>query len=350
MIENSGRIARARRISTIVLVLTVAYLAPAYNWWIAVLLAAGAVSLETLDIRMRRSAKPEYHASTNVLFTQAIIAAGVAITGGPKSPALALIAVPTVFAATRFRAQVVWLAVAAAIGMLLVATFAVDPSGTLSDPAMLMAAITVTICVTAVAQALSGAELQYRVSAVLDPLTGLLNRQGLEQRFEELTEQARVTGASICVLLCDLDHFKVVNDTHGHAIGDVVLRDVAYELRKQLRSFELIYRIGGEEFMVVLPGASLSEAIALGERLCEATRACRTQGLWLTLSIGVSIASGAAAQLHPLYEAADQALYQAKADGRDRVSSARGKQPVPPPQLVPEPALMPEPAARTSAA
>ncbi len=348
VIENSGRIARARRISSIVLVLMVAYLAPAYNWWIAVLLALSALSLETLDMRMRRSATPEYHASTNVLFTQAIIAVGVAITGGPRSPALALIAVPTVFAATRFRAEVVWLAVATAIAMLLLATLAVDPRATLNEPALLLAAITVTICVTAVAQALSGAELQYRVSAVLDPLTGLLNRQGLEQRFDELSEQARITGASICVLLCDLDHFKEVNDTHGHAIGDVVLRDVAYELRKQLRSFELIYRIGGEEFMVVLPGASMSEAIALGERMCEATRECRTQGLFLTLSIGVSIASGSAAQLHPLYEAADAALYEAKAEGRDRVSSAHRKRPARTPRLAP--GLVPGPAAQTSSA
>ncbi|HWK19100.1 MAG TPA: diguanylate cyclase [Solirubrobacteraceae bacterium] len=86
--------------------------------------------------------------------------------------------------------------------------------------------------------------------------------------------------------------------------------------------------------------------------MCEATRECRTQGLFLTLSIGVSIASGSAAQLHPLYEAGDEALYQAKAEGRDRVSSAHRKRPAPAPRLLPEPAaeLVPEPPAQTSAA
>jgi GGDEF domain-containing protein len=102
---------------------------------------------------------------------------------------------------------------------------------------------------------------------VLDPLTGLLNRTALMSRFEELRQQAAQNGRPIAVIVCDLDHFKDVNDHHGHDRGDVVLREAAYELRKATRSFELIYRIGGEEFLLVLPGVEILEAQEVAERL-----------------------------------------------------------------------------------
>ena len=128
-----------------------------------------------------------------------------------------------------------------------------------------------------------------------------------------------MTGAPISLLVCDLDHFKEVNDTQGHATGDAVLRDVAYALRKQLRSFELIYRIGGEEFLVLLPGSTPDVAEAIGERLCEGVRSCNPQGLPVTLSVGVSTLSGKDVNFERLFDTADHALYSAKTQGRDRV-------------------------------
>ena len=109
-------------------------------------------------------------------------------------------------------------------------------------------------------QPLLNAELRWRRDAVLDPLTGLLNRQGLPGRFREVAEQARLTDAPVSLVMCDLDGFKGLNDEHGHACGDAVLKDVAYVLRKELRSFELLYRIGGEELLLMLPGAGLERA------------------------------------------------------------------------------------------
>ena len=91
------------------------------------------------------------------------------------------------------------------------------------------------------------------------PLTGLLNRKALGARFEEIAQQASVAGGSVCLLACDLDHFKQVNDVHGHETGDRVLKETAYVMRKHLRSFELVYRMGGEEFLIVLPGASVEQ-------------------------------------------------------------------------------------------
>jgi diguanylate cyclase (GGDEF)-like protein len=182
--------------------------------------------------------------------------------------------------------------------------------------------VVLLIGVGAATQALFAAELQHRRTALLDPLTGLLNRQGLEGHFEELAEQARLMAAPISLLMCDLDHFKQINDEHGHATGDAVLRDVAYALRRQLRAFELIYRLGGEEFLVVLPGAASDRAASLADRLCQAIRDCRPQNLETTISIGVATQCGGDLEFAPLFEAADRALYQAKANGRDQVVSA----------------------------
>jgi diguanylate cyclase (GGDEF)-like protein len=229
--------------------------------------------------------------------------------------------VPTAFAATRFRAQVVAAAVASAVLMLLGATLAVDPSGTVAHPAQLVVSVALMVSITAVVAALSDAEVEKRSESVLDPLTGLLNRAALTRRFGELEQQARLTGAAVSVLVCDVDHFKRVNDGHGHERGDAVLRDIAYAMRKQLRSFELIYRFGGEEFVLVLPGAVEPDARVLAERLRRALRDYRPGGLVVTVSIGVATASGEDVRFGPLFRDADRALYVAKERGRDRVVS-----------------------------
>jgi diguanylate cyclase (GGDEF)-like protein len=162
-------------------------------------------------------------------------------------------------------------------------------------------------------------EMEHRSEAVLDPLTGLLNRKSLGARFEELAQQAAVTGGSVCLVVCDLDRFKRVNDSHGHVQGDAVLTDAAYLMRSTLRSFELVYRLGGEEFLVVLPGATLDEGETLAERMRVALEDGRPGGLAVTASFGVAAAHGAEVAFEPLFRAADAALYGAKRSGRNRV-------------------------------
>ena len=137
-------------------------------------------------------------------------------------------------------------------------------------------------------------------------------------------------------MAADIDGFKRVNDTYGHDRGDAVLRATAYELRKALRSFELIYRLGGEEFLIVLPGAGLEQGRQTAERLrCHLLEA-RPGGLDLTMSFGVSAAAGQAAAYESLFKAADAALYEAKNAGRNRVEVA-------PATASPSPGLEPEP-------
>ncbi|MGI8573416.1 MAG: diguanylate cyclase [Solirubrobacteraceae bacterium] len=322
VLENSARVMRARMVAAGVIGVSAIAAIPTYGWWMLAVFAVAVFPIQTLEARMRRSPRPEYHAAFNILMTQVAIAVAAALTGGPTSPVLFLIVIPTAFAATRFRFRVTILATVIPIVMLLIVTFGLNFQKTLDHPAWLLVAIDVIVGVSAACQALFGAEQHHRKSAILDPLTGLLNRQGLERRFDELAEQARLMNARVSVLMCDLDHFKAINDSHGHAAGDAVLRDVAYELRKQLRSFELIYRIGGEEFLVVLPGASAVAARSLGEKLCAATRSCYSNGLSVTLSVGTATLHGQEVQFRRMFEAADRALYNAKRGGRDRVATA----------------------------
>jgi diguanylate cyclase (GGDEF)-like protein len=123
------------------------------------------------------------------------------------------------------------------------------------------------------------------------------------------------------VIVGDIDHFKQVNDAHGHAAGDGVLKDVAYVIRKHLRSFDLAYRLGGEEFVVLVPGADAGGAAELAERLRAVIDADRLGGgMAVTMSFGVSASrAGGVFDFAAVLAEADDALYAAKGAGRNRV-------------------------------
>jgi diguanylate cyclase (GGDEF)-like protein len=222
--------------------------------------------------------------------------------------------------AARFRPQVVIAGVGLTVAIVLAATFASHPQWTLADPALLVATLALLVGVVSIVWALQAAELHHRGEAMIDPLTGLFNRHALVPRFAELGHQARLTDQPVCMLLCDLDNFKAVNDEHGHDRGDAALRDTAYELRKRLHSFELVYRLGGEEFLIVLPGIDGEGGRQVAERLRAAIEQVRPAGIAVTISIGVSVASGTHVQYESLFKAADEALYSAKRSGRNCIA------------------------------
>ena len=141
----------------------------------------------------------------------------------------------------------------------------------------------------------------------------------------ELEQQSLVSGEPIGLVVGDLDHFKEVNDSCGHATGDAVLKEVAYEMRKELRAFDLAYRLGGEEFLVVLPGADADQAERLAERLREIIAAVHFSGdQRLTMSFGVSASPrGERFDYQHVFGEADMALFEAKRSGRDRVCLRR---------------------------
>lgn len=159
---------------------------------------------------------------------------------------------------------------------------------------------------------------ELREQALRDPLTGLHNRRALQARF------AQGVTAPFVLALVDVDHFKRINDSAGHAVGDRVLQALAQRLQAGLRRDDEVYRVGGEEFLVLLPGAGLAAALQRLEALRQqvAGEALVDPVGRVTISIGVAAATAAGATLDPLYAAADAALYRAKAEGRDRVRAA----------------------------
>jgi two-component system cell cycle response regulator len=164
--------------------------------------------------------------------------------------------------------------------------------------------------------------------ALQDPLTGLYNRRHLEDRLASELAGCQRHRRPLAILMCDVDHFKAINDSHGHLAGDEALKMVAYVLRGAVRKDDVLARYGGEEFVVVARETTLEGAEALAERIREAVERSRCawhgHDLGVTVSIGVTVSSGLA-QLVPgrseraLLEAADRALYLAKQGGRNRV-------------------------------
>ncbi len=154
-----------------------------------------------------------------------------------------------------------------------------------------------------------------------DALTGLLNRRGLYRAFDGEAERARRYGSALAVILFDLDHFKQINDRHGHAAGDRVLRMVGEEVRRALRPADCVGRWGGEEFVVLLPQTVLAGAVEVAERLRYLVSGLRSEAGPLSASFGVAewVPTD---NLGTLVRRADGALYKAKQAGRNRVVAA----------------------------
>ncbi|GJD47501.1 hypothetical protein OPKNFCMD_0209 [Methylobacterium crusticola] len=165
-----------------------------------------------------------------------------------------------------------------------------------------------------------------RLAVGTDSLTGLLNRRGFTAPAEEAFAQVRSARRGVAVLVADIDHFKRVNDVHGHAAGDAVIRSVGNLLAETLRATDTVARFGGEEFVVLLRGLGAEEAAAVAGRLCAAVRAAATldgpHRIAVTISIGVAVAGPEDADIQAVIARADAALYAAKARGRDGISVA----------------------------
>lgn len=158
--------------------------------------------------------------------------------------------------------------------------------------------------------------------AITDRMTGLGSKAYLEQRLTEQLDHSRRHAQPLSLILVDLDHFKAVNDTHGHVVGDQVLAGVGYVIRGQLRLSDVAGRFGGEEFAVLLPDTEIQGAMILAQRLRQAIEAWSMElaggRLSVTASVGVACL-GAEMAAVDLVDAADRALYQAKRGGRNQV-------------------------------
>lgn len=181
------------------------------------------------------------------------------------------------------------------------------------------------------------ASLQQSVAAsITDSLTGLHNRRYLARHLEALAASAIHSGKRVGILMIDVDRFKRINDTHGHAVGDDVIRHVGHRIQQNVRNFDSIARWGGEEFLVAMPDAGQEVALMVAERLRRviANSPLRPPSgppgleLAVTVSVGASVISGLEDRPEDALRRADEALYAAKRAGRNRVASAAGVEPV----------------------
>lgn len=171
-------------------------------------------------------------------------------------------------------------------------------------------------------------ELELRQIATSDSLTGALTRRGFTRDAEQAIREAVRYGQEVSCVALDIDHFKSVNDRHGHATGDIVLRAVADACRMVIRGADILGRIGGEEFAVMLPRTGAAGAAATAERLREAVAALAVPtgagSLRVTASFGVAGMRRDSTEVAAMLQAADAALYEAKRSGRNRVVVAAG--------------------------
>lgn len=165
--------------------------------------------------------------------------------------------------------------------------------------------------------------------ATIDPLTGLYNRRYALPHLRRIAQRAHETGRQFAVMLIDIDRFKSVNDTYGHSVGDRVLTEVANRLTFNMREVDMIARVGGEEFLVVMPETTLDHARMVAERLCRVigerpiSFGTDNNNLTVTVSIGLAMGNGEEDSPH-IFDKADQALLGSKADGRNQVTISQG--------------------------
>jgi diguanylate cyclase (GGDEF)-like protein len=324
MLDMDRLVAPVRQKSFVVMTVALLLCGPWLGWWTVALLAVAGVLFKVADWALERVHHPEYLLFAAWAGSQLMITMAAALTGGPRSPAMAWFAIPIVTLSARFPTRGVILGLGVTVVMMVTVAFGTDAHAVIDHPPLLIMPLALAIAVAILSTALMHSDVAHRSEAVIDPLTGMLNRNSLKDRTFELAHQSQRTGQPVGLIVGDLDHFKDINDSYGHATGDAVLQDVAYLLRKQLRAFDLAYRIGGEEFLVLLPGADLEQSAAMAERLRQGVQADTVGGgLRVTMSFGVSASRRERAfDYASVCEEADAALYEAKRQGRNKVCGA----------------------------
>jgi diguanylate cyclase (GGDEF)-like protein len=185
---------------------------------------------------------------------------------------------------------------------------------------------TIAIAFILLAMAKERTELRHKTAALVDPLTGIANRRSFLEEVISLSKRQEAEGRSVVVVLADLDHFKSINDRFGHAVGDHVLQIFAEVASAKLGPYDLIGRLGGEEFAIVIYDSGRDKGLAIAERIRLAfeTAAAEVDGRRIggTVSMGISIAETNLFDIPALLAQADEALYCAKERGRNRTEVA----------------------------
>jgi diguanylate cyclase (GGDEF)-like protein len=319
LLDMEQRLSGVRTAAFGVLTLAVLVSAPWMGWWLLAPVIACSIAFVLASRDLANSRRPEYRVAFVWACSQVTIAVCAWLTGGADSAGLSWLVVPVITLPVRFGTRGVSAGVGFTIVLLLVVTFGLDPHSTVDGPEHFLFPLAAVVAVALLSTALLRSDLEHRSEAVVDPLTGMLNRNALMTRVAELAQQSAITREPVALIVGDLDRFKLINDGHGHAAGDAVLKDVAYTLRKQLRAYDLAYRLGGEEFLVVLPGATAEHAATVAEELRGAIARLPVAGLHVTMSFGVAGSTPGEFDYETVFSEADLALYEAKHAGRNLV-------------------------------
>jgi diguanylate cyclase (GGDEF)-like protein len=317
LLETNARVRRPRVLALLLVATACAVASP----WLGLIPPAAVLASIVLGsvatAAASASRRPEYRVLLMFALDSACLAIGAAASGGPESPLLGLGAVIVVAGGAYFRQRGVSVVGGLVGAAVLGGSLATAPGDLAAHPALPILTIAIVAALAVYTRVGVLAELDQRRRSVVDPLTGALNRHALASRLDELRAQAAATGQPICAVACDLDRFKRVNDLYGHARGDRVLRESVTAMRSVLRGFDSLYRIGGEEFVIVLPRTTLTQGTEIAERVRAVVELARPGGLDVTASFGVAASTG------DVLAEADRALYAAKRRGRNRVVTAR---------------------------
>ncbi len=296
-----------------------------YGWAPLVPVAIGAGVYGLVWQRMSRLDHPEIALMATVLLAELSLAAAIALVPGAHAYVLPVLIMPVALAAAIFPSRVMTFVISFAAALTVAVAFAFGAHEVTQAPPVLMLPLVVLIIVAVALSALRDLDIATRQSAIVDELTGVLNRRTIMRCLDEEIARVRRSGQAASAALIDLDFFKRINDTFGHPAGDEALRTFALNVGANIRLTDRFGRYGGEEFLLVLPETELALAQVMLDRLRltigDVNWGAIADGLALSMSAGLCEVRGDDCA-ETILARADAALYRAKDAGRNRVIAA----------------------------
>jgi diguanylate cyclase (GGDEF)-like protein len=315
------------RFANLTLLATMLLLVPEIGWLPAGIMAVHAILLDPKLRRSQRTLTEQMRGGEAAVLVEAaasmvFIVGAIVAADDPALYLLPLILVPVFPATAAYPNIASWLLMGLGITLCLGAGFLVDADAIAGNPIIVTMPIGLLASMVLVGATVGRSAVDHRAAAIIDPLTGLLNRAALDLRLPEISETATRRDTPVTVLVGDLDHFKAINDGLGHTTGDEVLIGAAERIRDEVRAADALYRVGGEEFVVLLAATQIGAGFDVAERIRQAIERHPIKGVPVTISIGVAAASGIDFRYTEVFARADAALLAAKNAGRNRVAVA----------------------------
>jgi diguanylate cyclase (GGDEF)-like protein len=316
IVDANARVRMIRKLGSGAVGVALVACAPWLGWWTLILFSLSALNFLSVDRRMARSEHPERVSMRAILVTEALIASGVVLSGGPHSPALMWLVLPAGMVAARFRPQVVLVGMAVTVVVILAVTFGVDLHATLHDPVPVITTLALLVASVSIVWAIEAGELHQRGEATLDPLTGLANRRQLSEDLASVWRKA-TPEHPVRLVTFDLDGFKAYNDTFGHPGGDSLLRRLAQSFKAAVGDYGRAYRLGGDEFCALLWGDCGEQMVSS----CLQALSAEGKGFSIRSSFGSVLAPQETVDPDHALQLADKRMYSYKDSGRASASN-----------------------------